>query len=104
VTSSGNVIVNNNTTYFVDLHACGGNVTFVTSALTSGGFAVYLVDPSGLGVGGHSVTINPITAGNHIDNVLTNPGELAASLSLNAIGEAVSLITFDGTNLWNNPS
>jgi hypothetical protein len=110
VSASGPVTAQNGYEYFVNLYAAGGNVTFATSALTaSQSFSVYIIDPSGSGTGGHSCTISPITAGNHIDALFppsgpVAPGTLTTSAVLNAVGESISLTTPDGTNLWGTPS
>jgi hypothetical protein len=106
VTASGAVTAQNGYEYFVNLTAAGGNVTFTTAGLTAGqSFSVYLI----VGVGSsYTCTINPITAGSHIEALYppgggaAAPGTLTTSLVMTAIGEGVSLTTFDGVNLWNN--
>jgi hypothetical protein len=110
ISASGPVTAQNGYEYFVNLFAAGGNVSFVTTALTAAqSFSIYVIDPAGSGTGGHSCTIAPIVAGAHIDALFppsgpSAPGTLTTSAVLTAVGESISLTTPDGTNLWGVPS
>ena len=108
ISAPGTYAIATGTQYFVNLFA--GNVVFTTSTLTTGNlFSVYIISPTGAGTSGHSCTISPISAGNHIDALFPPagpalPGTLTSSAVLNAVGESISLTTPDGVNLWGTPS
>jgi hypothetical protein len=102
VSTSGTVTVASGARYYVNLGAAGGNVTFNTTTLLAGqGFYVKLIGSTG----GFSATVNPITAGNHIEN-RASPGSLTTSLVLGLSGstqmpgDEINLETPDGTNLY----
>ena len=86
--------------YYLDLFTIGGNVIFTTAGIGEGqGFFVKLIDPTSSGTGGHTCTIQPIVAGNHIEDQ-NNPGELTSSYVLSQVGQSVAPESNDGTNLW----
>lgn len=90
--------------YFIDFNVIGGNV-IITTAGTIGadqGFFVKIIDPSGSGTSGFTVTIQPIVAGEHIESQM-NPGTFdgtSVSYILSEVGQEVELTSNDGANLW----
>ena len=96
VVTSGTRAVANQTHYYVNLGAAGGNVVLTTGALVAAnGFKVKLIGSTG----GFSCTINPIVAGSHIES-RTSPGTLTTGFVMNALGDEVTLESPDGTNLY----
>jgi len=91
--------------YYVDLGVAGGDVTFTTAGSIGArqSFFVKLVDPTGVGTGGHKVTVEPIVAGLHVES-RAFPGTLnaldSASYLMTVLGDEVELESNDGTNLW----
>jgi hypothetical protein len=97
VVTSGARSVATSTHYYVNLGTAGGNVTINTSSLVAGNsFKVKII---GTTTGGFSVTINPITAGSHIES-RTSPGTLTTTLVMNTLGDEVTLESPDGANLY----
>jgi hypothetical protein len=82
---------------YIDLGATGGNVTVNPVGIGVGplGLSVKLINTTG----GFVCFINPMVAGNHIEN-RSAPGSLNAQMTLLAPGDEVTLGSNDGTNLW----
>lgn len=108
ITSSGTYAAVAGASYYINLNACGGNVTLTTGALlTAGigsGFYVKLIVSVGVS---YTCTISPMVAGSHIEAVYpptgpSLPGTLTTSMVLSVVGEDALLRNVDGTNLWSS--
>jgi hypothetical protein len=109
ITTAGTYHVQPGDEYYIDLGGTvHGNVLLLTDDIDSGqGFYWEIVDPSGVGTGGHNVTIYPIggSGSDAIDAVYpasgpSSPGTLTNLCVANAVGEGCFFRSPDGTNLW----
>ncbi len=96
----GTIAAQDNHWYYIDFNVVGANVVFDTSGLAAAdSFYVKIIDPSNVGTGGFTATVDGIVAGDHVES-LGAPGTLAATYVLSQPGQEATFTSNDGVNLW----